>query len=104
MPRITIESAKAEIARQQDFIDILENHCTIRPEDSMEEIIFKLYATLQSIVSVHKELKKYVPNHSFKESSDLTKAIPKMSISDKKLETFVKKLQSDGKRFSRGKD
>ncbi len=104
MPRITIESAKAEIARQQGFIDILENHCTIQPGDSTEEIIFKLYATLQSIALVHKELKNYVPDHSFKESSDLTTAIPKMSITDKKLEAFVKALQSSGKKYSRRKD
>ena len=101
MPRITIESARTEIARQQSYIDILENHCTIHSDDSIEEIIFKLYATVQNIELTYKELKNYVPNHSFNTSKDLTNAIPKMSISDKKLEIFVKNLQSSGKKYSR---
>lgn len=103
MPRITVESAKAEIARQQSYIDILENHCTIYPNDSVEEIIFKLYASLQNIELTYKELKNHVPNHSFRASKELTNAIPKMSIPDKELESFVKSLQSSGKKFSRKK-
>ena len=97
-PRITVEKCNSVIQKMNQFIDNLENHCTISDDDSVEIVVFKLYAKLQDIEKVFYELKKYRQT-DFKVSKDLSQLIQKSTIPDKELEAFVKKLQKDGAKF-----
>lgn len=100
MARITVESALAEIQKQKHYIDILQNHCTILPDDSLETIVFKTYAALQNVEETYRKLKTIQTDIPYKASKEISNLIQKTSIEDKELEAFVKFLQKSGKRYA----
>lgn len=94
---MTVELANEWISYYEDIIDVLKNHCTITESDSLTEMVFKSYAINQNVTLVEKHLKSLDLKIDSKEVSQICR---KETISDKKLEYFVKSMATAGKKYS----
>ncbi len=94
---MTVELASEWISYYEDIIDVLKNHCTITESDSLTEMVFKSYAINQNVKLVEHDLKSYGQNIKTPEISQICR---KETISDKKLEYFVKSVATAGKKYS----
>ena len=94
---MTVELASEWISYYEDIIDVLKNHCTITESDALTEMVFKSYAANQNVKLVENDLKSYGQKINTTEISQICR---KETISDKKLESFVKLLALDGKKHN----